>query len=161
MFRSDCCPSVHICLTRVLKVFVAVSKFLLAWFEMHWQLSQAIHQTHYVCFHFSYKRYLWNRSFFSPFSSFISVQQSLITLLLGKFRTKLVQHGAESGGRSWADTNCALCCYLFGGRREAFGWQHIQQKDRFSKTMCKALAGLFFLVLNSHTCWMTKHIHYP
>jgi len=72
-------------------------RFLLAWFETHCQVSQALQQKYYVCFYFSYKCYLWNRSFFS---SFLLVQKSLITLLLGTFG------------------NHVLCCYLFGGRTD-------------------------------------------
>lgn len=43
IFRSGCCPSICVCLPRAWKVFVAVSRFLLAWCVMLWQVLQHSH----------------------------------------------------------------------------------------------------------------------
>lgn len=110
IFRSGCCPSICVCLPRVWKVFVAVKRLLLlAWWVMLWQ-SDSPAQSLCVAY-FSYNHYLWNRSFFSPFSSFISAQHSLITWLLGMFQTKSVQSGAKpgvAGAEQMQTVHCAV-----------------------------------------------------
>lgn len=95
IFRSGCCLSICVCLPRVWKIFLAVSRLLLAWWVMLWQ-SGSPAQSLCVAY-FSYNHYLWNSSFFSPFSSFISAEPSLITWLLGTCQTRSVQQGAKPG----------------------------------------------------------------
>lgn len=112
----------HLCVpSKGMEGLCSNHRFLLAWWVMLWQSGSPAQSP--CLAYFSYNHYLWNWSFSSPFSSFISAQHSVITWLLGTFQTKPVQHGAKPGVAG-------------AGQMQAVHWAVISLEGSFKRLRC-------------------------